>query len=223
MKTVSFRHFAVLVASALVPIMMGADGKGCGGDVTVGNDEPCVVTGCSGQICADEETASTCEWTDAYACYADVGICERDAEGVCGWRPTEELSACLEDPEPEPCVVTGCSGQLCEEEDTPSTCEWTDAYACYPAVGICERDAEGVCGWRQSEELLGCLENPRTPLEGTCVRNEGACESDADCTSGGCGGELCFNPALSEGVTTCECTAPAGGCGCINGQCAWYE
>ena len=77
--------------------------------------------------------------------------------------------------------------------------------------------------YTSSEELLGCLENPRTPLEGTCVRNEGACESDADCTSGGCGGELCFNPALSEGVTTCECTAPAGGCGCINGQCAWYE
>jgi len=224
MNHFSLKHVAVGLAVLAVPLLMGADG-GCGGDVSVGSDGPCVETGCSGQICADVDTASTCEWTESYACYGDVGICERDAAGVCGWRPTEELQNCIDgEPEPEPCVVTGCSGQLCEETDTASTCEWTDAYACYGDVGICERDASGSCGWRQTEELIECLENPRSPVSGACIRNaEDACESDSDCTAGGCGGELCYNPALSDGESTCDCTSPPIACGCVNGTCSWYE
>jgi hypothetical protein len=225
MKKLSFHLVAFGLCVVAVPVLMGAEGNGCGADVTVGSDEPCVVTGCSGQICADEDVASTCEWLDEYACYQDHGICERDAEGTCGWRPTAELAACLDDgPEPDPCVVTGCSNQLCAEEETPSTCEWTDEYACYQDHGICERDAAGVCGWRQTEELLACIEDPRTPAEGPCVRNAGdACTTDADCTAGGCGGELCYNPAVSEGASDCDCVAPPASCGCVAGQCAWYE
>ena len=34
-----------VLALALVPLMTGADGNGCGGDVVVGSEEPCVV-GC---------------------------------------------------------------------------------------------------------------------------------------------------------------------------------
>ena len=53
------------------------------------------VAGCSGQICADKDVASTCEWTEAYGCYMGA-ICERDATGACGWRMTPELTQCLE-------------------------------------------------------------------------------------------------------------------------------
>lgn len=162
MKIPSIKHVAFGLAALSVPLLTGASGKGCGGDVTVGNDDPCVVTGCSGQICADEEAASTCEWTDAYACYTDYGICERDASGACGWRETPELEACLAD--------------------------------------------------------------PRVPAEGQCVRNsDDACASDADCVAGGCGGELCFNPDVSSGVSDCDCEAPALGCGCVLGHCTWFE
>lgn len=60
------------------------------------DDKPCVVSGCSGQICADEPMFSTCEWREEYACYA-TATCERQADGVCGWTQTPELEACLGD------------------------------------------------------------------------------------------------------------------------------
>ncbi|WP_438022366.1 hypothetical protein [Sorangium sp. So ce233] len=55
----------------------------------------CLVTGCSRQLCAEQPTTTTCEWHEAYACYASYGVCERDAGGQCGWRRTPELAACL--------------------------------------------------------------------------------------------------------------------------------
>jgi hypothetical protein len=70
------------------------------------------------------------------------------------------------DPEPEAaCVVGGCSGQLCVEEGGEggmSTCEWQDAYACYQSA-FCERQADGACGWTQTEELAACLADPPAP------------------------------------------------------------
>lgn len=220
------RLLAFTTVLAAFPLITGAAGEGCGGDVTVGSDEPCVVGGCSSELCGDEELASDCAWSDTYACYQQLGTCERAEDGVCGWRPTAELQACLDNggPDPAPCVITGCSGQLCADEDTPSTCEWTDAYACYGDYGVCERDEAGACGWRQTEELIECLADPRVPVEEACVKNNGdACTNDADCISGGCGGELCFNPAVSEGGSTCECTMPSLGCGCVQGVCTWFE
>ena len=52
------------------------------------------MTGCSSHVCAAEPTVTTCEWTDAYACYR-TATCERQANGACGWTQTEELTACL--------------------------------------------------------------------------------------------------------------------------------
>ena len=55
----------------------------------------CRRTGCSGQICADEDMVSTCEYRPEYACYKDAA-CERQANGECGWTPSAALNACLE-------------------------------------------------------------------------------------------------------------------------------
>jgi len=61
-------------------------------------DKPCYVGGCSGQVCSDQEGAiSTCEWRPEYACY-DTAICAVQEDGECGWSPTLELNACLENP-----------------------------------------------------------------------------------------------------------------------------
>lgn len=60
----------------------------------------CQVGGCSAQICqgADEEPAvRDCMYRPAYGCYA-TGRCEKQADGLCGWTMTAELSACLMDP-----------------------------------------------------------------------------------------------------------------------------
>lgn len=55
----------------------------------------CVVTGCSGQICAAAEVITTCLFLPEYACYRSA-ICERQADGACGWTPTDEFNECLE-------------------------------------------------------------------------------------------------------------------------------
>ncbi|AUX46201.1 uncharacterized protein SOCE26_077060 [Sorangium cellulosum] len=179
------RHRMVFAALLLfVPVLTGAKGKGCqdstgGGEAGAGGGEagtggggetaPCVVTGCSGQICADEDMASTCEWREEYACYGEHGVCERGASGECGWRQTPELEACLGGGEPAPCVVTGCSGQICADEHVVTTCEYREEYACYAEHSVCERGASGACGWRQTPELDACIEaasDDGTPVSG---------------------------------------------------------
>ena len=55
---------------------------------------PCIKTGCSGQICSDDDIITTCEFREEYACYK-TAVCERGQDGKCGWRDTKELSMCL--------------------------------------------------------------------------------------------------------------------------------
>lgn len=55
----------------------------------------CVVSGCSGQICADEPWGSTCEWLPHYACFREARCGRFGPEGACAWEPTPELAACL--------------------------------------------------------------------------------------------------------------------------------
>jgi hypothetical protein len=70
---------------------------------------------------------------------------------------------------PKRCVVGGCSGQLCIEEDGfgVTNCMWSESYACYKDFGKCERQPNGNCGWSQTPELKQCLDTrgkelPRT-------------------------------------------------------------
>ncbi len=59
------------------------------------------------------------------------------------------------------CVVAGCSRQLCIEEGEPgfTTCEYRPEYGCYQEHGLCERQANGQCGWTTTEELRQCLQS----------------------------------------------------------------
>lgn len=54
----------------------------------------CIKTGCSGQICSDQDVVSTCEYRPEYACYQSAQ-CARQADGRCGWTQTTALTACL--------------------------------------------------------------------------------------------------------------------------------
>jgi|SRR3989344_378366 len=56
----------------------------------------CMITGCSGQICAEEEVVTTCEFLPEYTCYKDAR-CERRPNGQCGWSESDELLSCLGD------------------------------------------------------------------------------------------------------------------------------
>ncbi|HSK63213.1 MAG TPA: DUF6748 domain-containing protein [Pyrinomonadaceae bacterium] len=67
-----------------------AGGKPGGG---VGQ-KPCIKTGCSGQVCSDQEVITTCEYRPEYDCYKRAA-CERQRNGECGFTMTRELSECL--------------------------------------------------------------------------------------------------------------------------------
>ncbi len=54
----------------------------------------CKITGCSGQICSDQDVTTTCEVKPEYACYK-TAKCERQPDGQCGWTPTDQLVQCL--------------------------------------------------------------------------------------------------------------------------------
>jgi hypothetical protein len=59
--------------------------------------DACRPTGCSGQICSDEDIVSTCEYKPEYACYK-TAKCERQTTGECGWTETPVLAACINNP-----------------------------------------------------------------------------------------------------------------------------
>lgn len=62
------------------------------------------------------------------------------------------------------CIKTGCSGTVCSEEgnDVVTTCEFKPEYACYQQA-TCEKQADGKCGWTQTDTLKACLANPPQP------------------------------------------------------------
>lgn len=74
------------------------------------------------------------------------------------------FSAEVSPPPPPPptagaCRPTGCSGQVCSDEDVITTCEFRPEYACY-RTARCERQPGGACGWTMTPELVACLANP---------------------------------------------------------------
>lgn len=56
----------------------------------------------------------------------------------------------------KPCKRTGCSSQVCSEEDMITTCEFRPEYECFQKA-TCERQKNGQCGFTQTPDLLRCL------------------------------------------------------------------
>ncbi len=54
----------------------------------------CKTTGCSSQICSDEDVTTDCMYREEYICYQKAK-CERQQNGKCGWTETELLKECL--------------------------------------------------------------------------------------------------------------------------------
>lgn len=54
----------------------------------------CFITGCSAQICSDTAITTECSYKEEYICYQKA-VCQRQADGKCGWNETKELKLCL--------------------------------------------------------------------------------------------------------------------------------
>jgi hypothetical protein len=55
----------------------------------------CHPSGCSGQICSDQDAITDCLYLPQYACYKNA-TCARQSDGKCGWAPTPDLKVCLD-------------------------------------------------------------------------------------------------------------------------------
>jgi eight-cysteine-cluster-containing protein len=176
----------------------------------------CEVGGCSGELCVPEgaDGTSDCVWLEEYTCYNNA-TCEPQADGECGWTPSDDLAACLTDArdtttptvdaeapvlQETKCFIAGCSGELClpEGADGTSDCVWLEEYTCYNNA-TCEPQPDGECGWTPSEELDACLAHAREDA-GTSMPPLTGCEV------GGCSSELCL-PAGSD----------------LEGDCLWLD
>jgi len=73
--------------------------------------DECRPTGCNGEICANQDVASPCVALPEFACYQEVGVCEFQPWGQCGWTNTPELDECLSQFD---CRAEGCDdGSYC--------------------------------------------------------------------------------------------------------------
>jgi hypothetical protein len=110
----------------------------------------CIVTGCSGQLCADTEIATDCAWTESYACYKKFGICQRSMDGKCGWAETKELTSCLGSPTVKSCG--GLAGPVCDagqycHYDVVDRCGYADmGGTCRTKPETCTEEYAPVCG-----------------------------------------------------------------------------
>ncbi|HVJ92368.1 MAG TPA: hypothetical protein VM580_21355 [Labilithrix sp.] len=72
---------------------------------------------------------------------------------ICEMQNDEPV--CVPQSKPE-CKRTGCSGHVCADHDVVTTCIYKPEYACYQEA-TCERQADGQCGFTQTDELTSCL------------------------------------------------------------------
>jgi hypothetical protein len=98
---------------------------------------------CEG-ACGGRSPSGTC-WCDD-AC-VDWGDCCHDKQDVCDAPPPPPAGDCFR---------TGCSSQVCADDDVFTTCEWRPEYACYQEA-TCERQADGECGFTMDAALTECL------------------------------------------------------------------
>ena len=54
----------------------------------------CKLSGCSHEICADENVITPCIWRPENECYK-TALCEVQSDGKCGWTKTGALESCL--------------------------------------------------------------------------------------------------------------------------------
>lgn len=92
----------------------------------------CRRTGCSGQLCGDEDVATTCEYRPEFACYRDAA-CEPQGDGSCGWTPSDDLARCLAETSgpPMPPPAPGLP------RSSWSDCESDDDCIVYPGLDCC--------------------------------------------------------------------------------------
>ena len=180
------------------------------------SDADCFVSGCSGQICASEDVATTCEWLDEYACYKAPTTSCGCQDGFCGWARTPELDMCL--------------NQACSPGDVKPAGDGCNTCSCSPnGVWNCTKMACSMCP-APLPSTTGCpdvLVFARDPQTQLCCEYPDPCSPpigwDVFYTLDECAGvtNSCIpgaNRPAPDGCNTCSCDS-AGNWACTEMAC----
>ena len=112
------------------------DGKDNDCDGEVDEDDvcgsECVISGCSGQICAPEPMASDCGWLPEYECLK-LSVCGLyGPNGGCGWLETPEYKKCMD------ALICQPKVEICDGKDNDCDGEVDE--------GVCDLDCGGIMG-----------------------------------------------------------------------------
>lgn len=89
--------------------------------------DACRPTGCNGEVCANQDVASPCVALPEFACYQELGLCEVQPWGECGWTNTPELDECLSQ--------FDCRAEGCDEGEYCTFCWFS--WECIPDGAVC--------------------------------------------------------------------------------------
>lgn len=160
----------------------------CWGECTPVQPAECVVSGCSGEICAAEPMGSFCVWLDWYECLKLTECGLFGSEGTCAWKPTEAFEDCV--------LSTPCQGGgACPEGYTCAVSDCTDPSNCSPACS--PPPGAGEC--MASEDCQPGFVCEVTGYCPPCVYMEPACA--APCWAVG----ECIPPVEAECADLCDC------------------
>ena len=144
----------------------------------------CIVSGCSGQVCAPYPVDTTCEWLPEYECLQYSECTVVTADGACGWLETPEYIECLE-------RIHGQDDCTSDADCAPG--EFCLDGKCHFEDCVCPDVWQPVCGavnWDGlvMEQTFGNLcelrcANAELLHEGEC-ENRVECQTDEDCGPG---------------------------------------
>jgi len=148
------------------PLLGGAD---CGGVCVL--DEPecqpilCELF-CENGFATDDDGCEVCSCAEPLDCDPTL-ICTQALTCVdgdlyptgCGPANCDEPIGPCGEPEPEPCVVSGCNSEICAAEPMFSPCVALPEFACYDDAQCGHYGPAGECAWQQTEELTSCLDS----------------------------------------------------------------
>lgn len=55
------------------------------------------------------------------------------------------------------CKISGCSGEICAEQEMTSICLYKPEFECYSLTNC--KCVNGKCGWEQTKEFLDCVDS----------------------------------------------------------------
>jgi len=68
----------------------------CDAGQCIEEEQGCVITGCAGQLCAEQVMGSDCGMEDWYICFEQTTCGNFAEDGGCGWEPNADFMQCIE-------------------------------------------------------------------------------------------------------------------------------